>query len=248
MAAHPTLSEETSSRFAPNVLGFERICQVIVLLMGARCAFAGRNLPVGADGLAYLDVARSYLRHDWHMAVNGYWGPLYSWLLAIGMRFFHPGIRTEFAMARTLNFAIFTAAVYTFSRFWRGLADWSKRISGDENSIPYASPLVWIGLGYLLFVVNFIWNVDEVTPDILVATIVFAIAAVLFKLNFKLNDNQHNIAAYVWLGLLLALAGCGKTRCEADAVPRNSLVSTAQPDKKKACAEKTSNSWTCLAT
>jgi len=205
MAAHPTLSEETSSRFAPNVLGFERICQVIVLLMGARCAFAGRNLPVGADGLAYLDVARSYLRHDWHMAVNGYWGPLYSWLLAIGMRFFHPGIRTEFAMARTLNFAIFTAAVYTFSRFWRGLADWSKRISGDENSIPYASPLVWIGLGYLLFVVNFIWNVDEVTPDILVATIVFAIAAVLFKLNFKLNDNQHNIAAYVWLGLLLAL-------------------------------------------
>ena len=150
--------------------------------------------------------ARSYLRHDWHTAVNGYWGPLYSWLLAIGMRFFHPGIHTEFAMARTLNFALFTAAVFTFSRFWRALADWSKRISDDENSIPYASPLVWIGLGYLLFVVNFIWNVDEVTPDILVATIVFAIAAVLFKLNFKLNDNrQHSIVAYVWLGLLLAL-------------------------------------------
>jgi TolB-like protein/Flp pilus assembly protein TadD len=45
-----------------------------------------------------------------------------------------------------------------------------------------------------------------------------------------------------------ALAGCGKTRFEADAVPRNSLVSTAQPDKKEACAEKTSNSWTCSAT
>ncbi|MGB0047647.1 MAG: alkaline phosphatase family protein [Terriglobales bacterium] len=46
----------------------------------------------------------------------------------------------------------------------------------------------------------------------------------------------------------LPLAGCGKTRFEADAVPRNSLVSTAQPDKKKACAEKTSNRWTCSAT
>ena len=44
------------------------------------------------------------------------------------------------------------------------------------------------------------------------------------------------------------LAGCGKTRFEADAVPRNSLVSTAQPDKKKACVEKTSSSWMCLAT
>ena len=46
----------------------------------------------------------------------------------------------------------------------------------------------------------------------------------------------------------IALAGCGKTRFEADAVPRNSLVSTAQPDKKKACVEKTSSSWMCLAT
>ena len=37
---------------------------------------------------------------------------------------------------------------------------------------------------------------------------------------------------------LQSLAGCGKTRFEADGVPRNSLVSTAQPDKKKACVEK----------
>ena len=44
------------------------------------------------------------------------------------------------------------------------------------------------------------------------------------------------------------LAGCGKTRFEADAVPRNSLVSTAQPDKKKVCVEKTSSSWMCSAT
>jgi hypothetical protein len=44
-----------------------------------------------------------------------------------------------------------------------------------------------------------------------------------------------------------SLAGCGKTRFEADAVPRNSLVSTAQPDKKKACEETTSSSWMCSA-
>ena len=44
------------------------------------------------------------------------------------------------------------------------------------------------------------------------------------------------------------LAGCGKTRFEAGAVPRNSLVSTVQPDKKKACEETTSSSWMCSAT
>ncbi len=82
-------------------------------------------------------------------------------------------------------------------------------VSGSATTrTQFLMPIPWSGLGfgYLLFLVNFIWNVDEVTPDILVATIVFAIAAVLFKLNFKLNDNrQHSIVAYVWLGLLLAV-------------------------------------------
>jgi hypothetical protein len=171
MAARSMLPEKTSPRVAPNVLRFERVCQAVVLMMGARCAFAGRHLPPGADGLAYLDLARAYVRHDWHTALNGYWGPLYAWLLAIGMRFFHPGIRTELVLARTLNFAIFTAALYTFSRYWRAVADWSKRTSGDEISIPLASPFVWIVLGYLLFVVNCVWSVDVVNPDILVASI-----------------------------------------------------------------------------
>jgi hypothetical protein len=182
-------------------LVFERICQVVVLLMGARCAFAGCHLPVGADGLAYLDVARAYLRHDWHAAFNGYWGPLYAWLLALGMRLFHPGIRTEFVMARTLNFAIFTSALYTFSKFWHAIADWSQRTSDDDTSIPLACPFVWITLGYLLFIVNFAWSVDVVNPDILVAAIVFAIATLLFKLT---EHRQRGMAAYAWLGLLLA--------------------------------------------
>lgn len=202
MAARSMLPEKTSPRVAPSVLRFERVCQGAVLLVGARCAFAGRHLPPGADDLAYLDLARAYVRHDWHTALNGYWGPLYAWLLAIGMRFLHPGIRTELVVARTLNFALFTVALYTFSRYWRAVADWSKRTSGDASSIPLASPLAWIVLGYLLFVVNCVWVLDVVNPDILVAAIVFAIAAFLFNL----NDRQpHGIATYAWLGLLLAV-------------------------------------------
>ena len=62
------------------------------------------------------------------------------------------------------------------------------------------------------------------------------------------EDKPDKIVQYSGKSVAVALAGCGKTRFEADAVPRNSLVSTARPDKKKACAEKTSNSWTCSAT
>ena len=170
--------------------------------MGARCAFAGRDLPVGADGLAYLDVARAYVRHDWHTAVNGYWGPLYAWLLAIAMRFLHPGIRAEFALARALNFVLFATALYAFSKFWRAVAEWSKPIDDHETSIPVASPLAWILLGYLFFIVNFAWSVDVVNPDILVAAIVFAIATLLFKLH---DRREHGLGPYAWLGLLLAI-------------------------------------------
>ncbi len=202
MASGSALSETTSSRWVLVSAGFERICQLMILLIGAWCAFVGRNLPVGPDGLAYLDVARAYLHHNWHIAVNGYWGPLYSWLLAIGMRIFHPGVNTEFAMARAVNFLVFSAALYTFSVFWRALADWSRRTNTDETSIPDAAPHTWVALGYLLFIVNFAWFVDVVSPDVLVAAIVFAIAAFLFKLNDHL---PHTAIAYASLGALLAV-------------------------------------------
>jgi hypothetical protein len=208
MVTHSTLSERTSARVAPGILNFERLLQLIVLLMGARCAFTGRNVPVGADGLAYLDLARSYVRHDWHMTVNGYWGPLYAWLLAFGMRIFHPGIRMEFPMVRAINFALFIAALYTFSKYWRSVANCSKQISNDGTPIPVGSPFVWTFIGYLLFIANFAWSVDTVNPDILVAAIVFAIAAFLFKLH---DHSRHGIGAYAWFGLLLAIGYYAKT-------------------------------------
>jgi len=83
--------------------------------------------------------------------------------------FFTPGIRSEFALARALDFALFTVAVYTFSRYWRALAEWSKSVSRGDTSIPATSSFLWIVLGYMLFVANFVWSVDVVNPDILVA-------------------------------------------------------------------------------
>jgi hypothetical protein len=170
--------------------------------MGAYCAYAGRNLPLGADGVEYLDVARAYLRHDWHIAVNGYWGPLYSWLLAIGMWVSRPGMRTEYAMARALNFGIFGASVFAFSRCWHAVADWSRRTGNYQTCLPDASPLIWTAVGYLLFITKFVWYVEIVGPDILVATIVFVIAAFLFKLN---DGQQFGVSNYAWLGVLLAI-------------------------------------------
>ena len=62
-----------------------------------------------------------------------------------------------------------------------------------------------------------------------------------------LLDRKLRVARSSYLSekaIVRALAGCGKTQME----PENSLVSTERTDKKKACAEETSSSWTRSAT
>jgi hypothetical protein len=36
---------------------------------------------INPDGISYISIAQKYLRGDFADAINGYWGPLYSWLL-----------------------------------------------------------------------------------------------------------------------------------------------------------------------
>jgi hypothetical protein len=40
-------------------------------------------LPLlNADGTSYISIAEKYARGDFRNAINGYWGPLLSWLMA----------------------------------------------------------------------------------------------------------------------------------------------------------------------
>jgi hypothetical protein len=206
MANNRMMLEKQSPQVSARASVFERICQFAVLGLGARCAYAGRNLPVGADGLAYLDVARAYAGHHWHTAFNGYWGPLYAWLLAMVMQVFRPGTSSELTVARGLNFALFAAAMYAFSRYWRAVAEWSRQISAaGDHPIPVGAPLAWILLGYLLFATDFLWSVGTVNPDILVAAIVFAVGGLLFKFNTPSESGPYGLGPFALLGLMLAV-------------------------------------------
>lgn len=44
---------------------------------------------INTDGVAYISIAQKYLQGDFNNAINGYWGPLISWLL---VPFLHFGI------------------------------------------------------------------------------------------------------------------------------------------------------------
>jgi hypothetical protein len=180
----------------------ERIAQGVVILVGLLRAIASRNLPLNSDGLAYLDVARVYLRHDWSLAVNGYWGPLYSWLLAAMMRIVRPTARHEFATVRAVNFLILLLCLYAFSRFWRSVADWNRKPDNDGLPLADAYPLGWVLLGYALFLTKIHWFIDVATPDVLVGSMVLLIAARVLELD---DGKPQHLADYVGLGFLLAV-------------------------------------------
>jgi hypothetical protein len=55
-----------------------------------------RRFAMNVDGISYLDMAYAYMRADWRMAVNPYWGAGYSWLLgAVLTAFTFPGIGNQ---------------------------------------------------------------------------------------------------------------------------------------------------------
>jgi len=159
------------------VRAIHQFAQPVVILIGLRCAILARNLPVGSDGLAYMDLARAYLHHDWSIVVNGYWGALYAWLLAAVLFVVHPGARQEFATARGLNFLIFLFCFYAFQRFWRSVARWNEKPSDEGPPLPEAYPAGWALLGYVLFVTRAAWYVGLVGPDLLAASVVLLTSA-----------------------------------------------------------------------
>lgn len=182
----------------------ERICQLIAIGIGARCAFAATNnaAAIGVDGLCYLEVARAYLRHDWHTALNTYWGPLYSWLLTLGMAVTHPSVESELPLAQAINFIIFVISIFAFGACWEAIGKRSLKESASGTSLFEIYPAGWMVFGYVLYVSAAAWYIGSLVPDLLVTTIVFATITVLLQLE---NGTNHTVAAYVGLGALLAL-------------------------------------------
>ncbi|MBV8828221.1 MAG: hypothetical protein JO108_03240 [Acidobacteriaceae bacterium] len=85
------------------------VCRCCVLALVACQLWVGRYV-IDADGTAYVDVARAWLRGDWLHALNPYWSPLYIWLLTGAFAIFHPSMHWELPLVHAVNFLEFVAA------------------------------------------------------------------------------------------------------------------------------------------
>jgi hypothetical protein len=164
---------------------------------------------INPDGISYLDLADAWRRGAWAEAVNAYWSPLYSWLIAGTLAVFRPAPGWECAAVHGLNFVLFLAALAAFE--WllhegllrqRGLRAESDR---GEGFLPE-----WALAGFAY--AAFIWisrqlvTVSYVTPDMAVAALVYAAAALLLRQR-RVGPRPGSAAV---LGLVLGLAYLAK--------------------------------------
>jgi len=161
-----------------------------------------------ADGTCYLDIAEAYLRGDWHNAVNSYWSPFFSWLLALAMSVFHPNPYWESTLLHLVNFTGLLFALVCFEFFFRSFIRHSEEFASSDGS--QAPPEVaWWTLGYGLFLSTtlFLLPATDTSPDIWVAAFTYIIAGLILRIRIS----GGGWMPFALLGFTLALAYLTKT-------------------------------------
>ncbi|MGH7572006.1 MAG: hypothetical protein ACREMK_09220 [Gemmatimonadota bacterium] len=208
--------------------------RVLAVGMGAAHALGGAlRQSMSEDGMSYLDMGDAYLRGDWAMAVNAVWSPLYSWILGLAMWLVDPSPRWEIPLVHVVNFGIYLVALFSFEFFWRRLT----AVAGEEGPVGRIGfpDWAWISIGYALFV----WSslalirVWAVTPDMLVAALVYVAAGLL------LDIGAGSARRWTWVvfGLVLGLGYLAKAVMFPLAFVFLLLAVLTQRDRRKAAGQ-----------
>ena len=180
----------------------------LALLIGALDAWVGRHF-MNADGVSYIEVAEAYLRGDWHSAINGYWSPLYSWILVLGLSITRPSPYWEFPFVHLVNFVIYCFSLACLHFFLIEVIRYQKRVGtllGDHVLAPNWS---WIALGYPLFIWSSIQLIGlaVVTPDMCAGGFVYLAAGLCIR---ALGEPRVPHRHLFYLGFVLGMAYLAK--------------------------------------
>ena len=179
----------------------------LVLLLGGLQAWAHRN-EMSPDGISYIEIGQATARGGVHQLVNGYWSPLYPFLLSLVFRFFHPTIQWEFTAVHLLNFGVFAACFCAFELFLKELILLRQMSSEEaEQSSPVSEKAVWIWGNIFFLWASYFWlGPSWVTPDLCVSAIVYLATALLLRI----RRDGGNWLVFAGLGALLGLGYLAK--------------------------------------
>ena len=190
-------------------LSSEKLSIALCILAGLGCAWAGRY-AMNPDGISYLDLGDALLQRDWAAATNAYWSPLYALLLGIAVHLVHPPIWWQFPLVHLVNFFIFVWSLLCFRYFMNQLLGGAEYKCEQPASVESARLPRWFlrSSGYALF----LWcsldliGIQIVTPDLLLSSWIFLLAALLVRLRREASG-----ARFLLFGGLLGAAYLSKS-------------------------------------
>ena len=156
--------------------------------------------PLCLDAVSYLDISDAYAKGDWRHAVNPYWSPLYSWLLAAARLLVSTSPRLEVPMLHLVNLAGLVAALLAFELLLRQLIAHAATRVPDWVLVGLLYPLfVWSSLGAV--------TVSAAVPDLWVSAAVYVAGAMLVGV----RRGRDGIGAFLLMGLAMGGAYLAKS-------------------------------------
>ena len=161
------------------------------------------RFTITPDGNSYLDIATAYLRGDYAHAINAYWSPLFSWLIAGCLRLLNPPGYRETVLLHLLNFAGLLIALRSFEYFFGGFLDFLEQSRDPQHETAINGSLWWL-LGYELFFSTslFVLSLEPTNPDIWLCVFTYLAMGILMRIGVK----PRNLAYFVAFGFVLGLA------------------------------------------
>src|SRR5215217_1690955 len=184
----------------PSLLWVLRSVAIVAGLVHTVIAIQDQSM--NEDGISYLDLGDAYLAGHWK-PINSVWSPVYPLILGTVLRLFRPSMQWEFTVVHLVTFCIYLVALVCFEFFWRETkraVEAEVEARGGEIILP---GWAWWVSGYALFVWSSVVliRLRTVTPDMLVAAIVYLAAALLVRI----GSSHPRPATHLRFGSLLGL-------------------------------------------
>ena len=161
------------------------------------------RFSISGDGNSYLDVASAYLRGDFANAINAYWSPFYSWLIALALWVFKPSAYWETTILHLLDFAGLLVALRAFEFFFINFLTAKQNFARPEGESLQLPVSAWWMLGYGLFLSATleVLSMYPTSPDAWVCVVTFLSVGLVLKISIK----EGGIPYFAALGLVLGV-------------------------------------------
>jgi hypothetical protein len=160
------------------------LLRCVAMALAAVDVWISRN-AMGTDGVCYLDMGDAFFHHNWHMAINAYWSPLYAWIEGFFLWVLKPSIRWEYAVVHLVNLLIFVGVLASFEFFLQAFIDFHRHRWQDAKGGRGLSDWGWWLLGYGLFTWTSLIMIGagrQVRPDLCVAAFVYLASGLLLRM------------------------------------------------------------------